>query len=169
MPRKQYASMIWQFKGPFNKVDSRCKIDIFEGHNEMAWCLVVICGQLNEEGTGVSVTNACEYIATEVLFTRAHEWALALPSNPHGENLNFAPVQLVRANPLLSPNRICWIEHYPEGIYASKNESFDRVTFDLTSRIGGHGNLSGIQFRFEHPKWKRIERATVEGWIGGAL
>ena len=146
----KYAGMIWKFKGQWNKVESECGIDIYEGQADQAGCLVVICKQLRTEGCGVSVTNAAEQIATEVLLTRVHEWCLALPADKR-----------------ISPNNIVWIEYYPqEDRSVTGKARVDRVTFAIEIEYIP-SVIKGLTFA--HPKWHRLDRETVEKWIGGAF
>lgn len=52
-------------------------------------------------------------------------------------------------------NALVWIEHYPAR--HTIKESFDRVVFDNSA------------MKLIKPRWNRLDRETVEHWIGGKL
>lgn len=85
--------MIFKYT-PYNNIEAWCDIEIYQ----RGPTTVVIMTEM-PDNPGMSVTNACEFIVT----------------------------QMLRAYPL-DPGRCIWIEHYPER-YPAIEETFDLVTF----------------------------------------
>ena len=82
----------------------RCRVRLYVPDDPEHDTPVVICSQV-PENTGMSVTNAAEYVAAEVI---------------SGHGLNEAPP-------------LTWIEHYPRSAaerQAGLKETFDLVVFE---------------------------------------
>jgi hypothetical protein len=116
----------------------RCRIRIYLSEDERP--SVVICTE-PRDNRGMSITNAAEQLAAEVICS--HQ--------------------------LRTP--LVWIEHYEEGARGTPKDraTFDLVIFssyEITERAPylGEGRLS-----IGRPTWKALERASVETLIGGPL
>lgn len=110
--------------------DSQCYIRIYEGFGRDEGMVVVIVTQIIEDD-GTSITNWVEQLATAI--TTAER---------------------------ISPNRLIWIEHYPEErdeFDVESEESYKRVTFDYSRGA------------YRDPEWHHIVRADVEAMIGQQL
>jgi hypothetical protein len=135
---------LYEFRAPFNNVPSKCRIRTFQAADEFhKGDFVIIASQLlDDPDAGMSVTNACEYIATVIM--RKHD---------------------------VNPGRMIWIEHYPYPPKRGRmepNESFDRVTFaiihePMNTRRGKAG------MTLQQPRWNHIAREQVEALIGETL
>jgi hypothetical protein len=113
----------------------RCRIRIYEGEN--AWP-VVVCTEL-EDNSGMSITNACEFIAAEVIHT--HQL--------------YTPLQ--------------WIEHYEDGARGTPSDpsTFDIVEFaHYEVRDTLRGFAGTWRKEIGEPSWRPSSRSEVEGLIG---
>ena len=87
--------------------------------------------------------------------------ATELPDNPGTSITNLAE-QLATAvfqrEEVSGPEHFTWIEHYPKRNIGKdvRPESYDLVTFDFDP---------GYR-RFSHPRWRRIDQATLERLVG---
>lgn len=118
----------------------RCRVRLYLPEEDRG-APVVICTE-QEDNPGMSVTNAAERIAGEVL--DAHR---------------------------LSGLPVVWIEHYEEGARGTEDDphTFDLVLFasyeveDLGMYAGEERKRIGI------PSWKPLDRGAVEALIGGEV
>lgn len=116
-----------------------CRVRIYEPTEERD-APVVVCTEL-EENPGMSINNAAEGIAAEVISS------------------NSLPIPVV------------WIEHYEHGARGTLQDpqTFELVIFssyeveDLGSYLGEHRKRIGS------PRWKPLDRAAVESLVGGAV
>ena len=120
----------------------RCRVRLYLPEEMERDASVVICSQV-PENTGMSITNAAEYVAAEVI-------------SGHGLGTTPPPV---------------WIEHYPRSAaerQAGLKETFDLVAFEdydvrEALRDGEWRRTVG------RPSWKALDRASVEVLIGHPL
>lgn len=101
---------------------------------------VVIATEL-PDNEGMSITNAAERIASEVI------------------SFHRLPTPLV------------WVEHYEDGAHGTEEDphTFDSVTFS-SYEIEDLGAYLGEQRRrIGEPSWKPLDRATVEVLVGERL
>ena len=115
-------------------LEGRCAIWIYAHNGDT----VVICTE-TKQNPGQSITNAAEYIATDV-------W--------HDEG--FPPLE-----------RFIWIEHYQADSRRREAETFDRVTFtkELPS-LRGPRHQQAYPCVLREPEWTRITQAEVEVLTG---
>jgi hypothetical protein len=129
----------------------RCHIRIFAAGGELP---VVICTEL-KDNEGMSITNAAELIAAEVL-----------ENHPHV----FDPFALASIAGLSYDNPFVWVEHYEDG---ARGTPSDPATFALVefSHYEVRGALRAGQCAKEigSPSWKPLDRASVESLIGGPV
>ncbi len=93
------------------------------------------------DNPGMSVTNAAQVVAVEVLATQR----------------------------LLPP--VIFVEHYEDGSGGTAEDphTFDLLTFSRL-RVMEHGpEVRGLRYEIGAPDWKPLDRATVEALIGGPL
>ncbi len=116
----------------------RCRIRIYLSDDEHD-APVVVCSEL-PNNPGMSITNAAERIAAEVI---------------GGHRLS---------TPLV------WIEHYPpEARRPGAEETFDLVLFS-SYEVEDLGAYAGEERkRIGEPSWKPLDRRSVETLIGGPL
>ncbi len=116
----------------------RCRIRIYVPAEERDTA-VVVCTEL-PSNPGLSVTNAAERIAAEVIM---------------GHRL---------------PTPLVWIEHYEDGARGTPEDraTFDLVLFSgcEVSEVPRAGEW---RKEIEAPTWKALDRASVEALIGGPL
>jgi len=117
----------------------RCRVRIYLPEEERD-APVVVCTE-RRDNPGMSITNAAERIAAEVISSH----------------------QL--------PTPLVWIEHYQEGARGTTEDphSFDLVLFSHYQIENLHPYLGEKRQRIGEPSWKPLDRATVEGLIGGPL
>ena len=129
----------------------RCRVRIFEDTTE----LPVIVGAELTDNPGMSITNAAEQIAAEVL-----------ENHPHV----FDPFALASIAGLSYDKPFVWIEHYEDG---ARGTPRDGATFDLVefSHYEPRGVLKAGQWAKEigSPSWRPLNRGSVEALIGGPL
>jgi len=130
----------FEYKAPNKAIQPRCDLKVYrlgrgqEMFERRDTYVVVFAEPVGYEG--VSVTNAAEYIATQV-------WALSeLRTGDYA--------------------RVLWIEHYPPGalghVRGLPEESFDLVTFDWERTPQGPVA--------RRPVWRRVSREWVEELVG---
>jgi hypothetical protein len=114
---------------------------------------VVLCTELRDN-EGMSITNAAEQIAAEVLANHPDV---------------FDPFSLVSIGGLSYDKPFVWIEHCLDGARGTPSEA-DPPTFDLVefSHYEPRGVLRAGEWRKEigEPSWKALDRASVEALIG---
>jgi hypothetical protein len=129
----------------------RCRIRIYEDTTELP---VIVCTEL-PDNPGMSITNAAEVIAAEVLANHPDV---------------FDPFALGSIRGVSYDKPFVWIEHYEDG---ARGTPEDRATFDLVefSHYEVRDVLRAGQWRKEigEPSWKPLDRASVEALIGGPL
>jgi hypothetical protein len=116
----------------------RCRVRIYLPEEERD-APVVICTE-PRDNPGMSITNAAEQIAAEVISSR----------------------QL--------PTPLVWIEHYEAGARRTPQDrhTFDLVLFEhyeVRDELRGGEWRKEVG----EPSWKALDRATVEALIGGPL
>jgi len=130
----------------------RCRVRIYQG--DVDELPVVICTEL-PDNEGMSITNAAEQIANEVLANHPEVFATIAPS----------------ATPSIRDERpFIWIEHYEDG---ARGTPEDPATFDLVEfshyepkdvlRAGEWGKEIG------EPSWRPLDRASVETLVGARV
>lgn len=110
--------------------DSRCLIRVYKGVGRDLGMTVVIATQLVED-QGTSITDWAEHLATEI--ARKHS---------------------------ISPNRLIWIEHYPEGRGphgVEGEEHYRRAAFEADGR------------ELREPEFHGLDKTDVEAMIGVTL
>jgi hypothetical protein len=130
----------------------RARVRIYQTN---AFALPVVLCTEPEDNEGMSITNAAEQIAAEVL------------SN-HPEI--FAPFSIASDSGIGYDKPFVWVEHYQDG---ARGTPEDPATFDLVAfehyeprevlRAGEWAKEIG------EPRWKSLDRATVETLIGEPL
>lgn len=116
----------------------RCGIRIYLPEDDQD-APVVVCTE-PEDNPGMSITNAADGIAGEVIAA-------------HG-----LPVPVV------------WIEHYEDGMRGTEADpqTFDLVLFSHYE-VRDRGIVGEEQKQIGKPSWKPLDRATVEALIGGPV
>lgn len=122
----------------------RCRIRIYQRDGELP---VVVCTEL-DDNTGMSITNAAEMVASQVLDSHRHDF----------------PAYHSSGKPFV------WIEHYQTG---SRGTRTDPATFDLVEfeHYEVRDELRGRVWHKEigSPSWKALDRATVERLVGARV
>jgi hypothetical protein len=128
-----------------------CRIRVYEASGELP---VVICTE-PKDNPGMSITNAAEQIAAEVL-----------ENHPHV----FDPFALVSIAGLSYDKPFVWVEHYEAGARGTPSDSasFDLVEF---SHYEVRGELRAGQWAKEigSPSWKPLDCASVEALVGSPV
>jgi hypothetical protein len=125
----------------------RCRMRIYQDGDELP---VVVCTELSDN-EGISITNAAEQIAAEVLVNHPVVFAIALSSTPGIEY----------------DKPFIWIEHYQDGARGTPD---DPATFDLVgfAHYEPRDVLRAGQWAKEigEPSWSAVDRASIESLIG---
>jgi hypothetical protein len=126
----------------------RCRMRIYQDGDVLP---VVVCTELPSKLEGMSITNAAEQIAAEVLVNHPDVFAIALSSTPGIEY----------------DKPFIWIEHYQDG---GRGTPSDPATFDLVefAHYEPREVLRAGQWAKEigEPSWSAVDRASVESLIG---
>jgi hypothetical protein len=145
----------------------RCRVRIYQGGiypGDKDELPVVICTEL-PDNEGMSITNAAEQIAAEVLANHPDMFAMGL-----GPILSEA----VEAE----PDKPCiWIEHYEDGARGTPSDPrgtpSDPVTFDLVEfssyRVRDTRRAGEWRREIGQPSWSPLDRATVESLVGSPV
>jgi hypothetical protein len=135
----------------------RCRVRIYQGGvnpGDVDELPVVLCTEL-KDNEGMSITNAVEQIAAEVLANHPDVFSTLAPYPTPGTEYDKPFV---------------WIEHYEVG---ARGTPEDPATFDLVefSRYEPKDVGSVWEWHMEigEPSWKPLDRATVEALVGGPL
>ena len=98
--KERFADFRFTYNG-YNNIPSWCEVEVWIHKNKY----LVVMTEPNTNGSGTSVTNACEIIATTL----------------------FRQVGVFKTK--TKPEDIIWIEHYPER--DGGDESFDEIEFQF--------------------------------------
>jgi len=93
-----------------------------------------------------------------------------LPNNPGGSITNSAEViaaGVIRANDLPTP--LVWIEHWPKESTDRGAETFELIVFSSYKVEERAPYLGETRAWIGEPRWKPLDRATVEVLVGGKL
>ena len=93
-----------------------------------------------------------------------------LPNNPGGSITNSAEViaaEVIRANELPTP--LVWVEHWPEESTDGGEETFELVAFSSYEVTERAPYLGQRRAWIEEPRWKPLDRASVEVLVGGKV
>ena len=129
----------------------RCRMRIYQDGDELP---VVLCTEL-PDNPGMSITNAAEQIAAEVL-----------ASHPDV----FDPFSLGDIPGIEYDKPFIWLEHYVDG---ARGTPQDRASFDLVEFA--HYQVRNVmragEWRKEigEPSWSALDRATVEALVGSPV
>jgi hypothetical protein len=93
-----------------------------------------------------------------------------LPNNPGGSITNSVEViaaEVIRANELPTP--LVWIEHWSKESTGGGAETFELVVFSSYEVEERAPYLGEPRARIGGATWKRLDRATVETFVGGKV
>jgi hypothetical protein len=93
-----------------------------------------------------------------------------LPNNPGGSITNSAEgiaAGVIRANELPTP--LVWVEHWPEESTDGGEETFELVDFSSYEVTERAPYLGETRAWLEEPRWKPLDRASVEVLVGGKV
>jgi hypothetical protein len=129
----------------------RCRVRIYE---DLAGgsLPVVICTELSDN-PGMSITNAAERIAAEVL------------ANHPGV---FDPFAIAAIPGIEYDKPLVWIEHYEDGARGTPEDphTFDLVEFSHYEVEDLGAYMGEERKRIGSPSWKALDRASVEALVG---
>ena len=123
----------------YHKIPSFCYIDIYRYPN----FTIVIATEpdYNEEGSGTSITNRAEHIATEV-----------------SKKYNIPMIELT------------WIEHYNRVSNIKKEETWDLVFFNREKTpVRGYWGYPNGEMVFTNPQWYHITSEQKNNLINGCI
>jgi hypothetical protein len=93
-----------------------------------------------------------------------------LPNNPGGSITNSVEViaaGVIQANELPTP--LVWIEHWPKESTNGGEETFELVVFSSYEVTERAPYLGETRAWIEEPRWKPLDRASVEVLVGGEV
>ncbi len=129
----------------------RARVRIYEDAGELP---VVVCTEM-PDNEGMSITNAAEQIAAEVLYNHPDV---------------FDPFSLGNIPGIEYDKPFVWIEHYLDG---ARGTPSDPATFDLVevSNYEPRDVLRAGEWRKEvrEPSWKALDRESVEALVGARV
>ena len=124
----------------YHKIPSFCYIELHKLENDVT-VVVATEPNYNEEGSGTSVTNRAEHIATAVC-----------------EQYQIPMAKLI------------WIEHYNQRTLIGKEESWDLVSFTREKTpVRGYWDRPSGQMVFTSPKWQHLDPKQKDRIIQGDL